>query len=121
MTDAEFVEKLKHLNGTPPGVFDEPELLNLILPGLRADFVLGQRYRRTRQTQLNVPTILFAGNDDEIEPAQIHGWQDAIAEKTDVIPMPGGHFFLHTHLDNLSAALSAQLRRDTSTLAGIAA
>lgn len=121
MSDDEFVEKLRHLNGTPPGVFDEPELLDLILPGLRADFVLGERYRRTRQTLLKTPTVVFAGDDDEIQPMQVRGWQDAIADELEVVPMPGGHFFLHTHLDHLAAALSAQLTRDMGMRAGMAA
>lgn len=40
LKDADFIDRLRQLNGTPKEVFEHPELLPLVLPPLRADFTV---------------------------------------------------------------------------------
>jgi len=55
MSDAELIVELKRLNGTPPGVRASPELLELILPVLRADFQLAAGYQRNPEERRSSP------------------------------------------------------------------
>src|SRR5208283_3536385 len=43
-SDAEFVEALRRLEGTPPEVLDDPDLLRMILPALREDANIYRHY-----------------------------------------------------------------------------
>jgi medium-chain acyl-[acyl-carrier-protein] hydrolase len=42
--DPEFIEELRRLSGTPDEVLEHPELMQLMLPMLRADFEAVQTY-----------------------------------------------------------------------------
>ena len=44
LSDREIVAELDRLGGTPREVIEHPELLTLLLPTLRADFELAERY-----------------------------------------------------------------------------
>ncbi len=44
LPEAEFMEELRCLNGTPKEVLEQPELMELMLPILRADFALCETY-----------------------------------------------------------------------------
>lgn len=114
LSDSEFIERIKSLNGTPPGVFEEPELLKLLLPGLRADFTLCERYSHRPTDMLRVPTTVFFGEYDQIEPHQVRAWQDAIASEIRFESIPGEHFFIHSHLERLTMLVGRQLRRNSN-------
>ena len=45
LPDAAFIQGLIDLGGTPPEILDAPELLALLMPMLRADFALAERYK----------------------------------------------------------------------------
>ena len=47
LPDAELLDELRRLNGTPEEVLDNPDLLQLMLPILRADFEVCQTYSYT--------------------------------------------------------------------------
>lgn len=109
MTDEDFIELLKDLNGTPPGVLADRDLLELVLPGLRADFSLSEDYRYARTGKLAVPTTAIYGEQDEIREDQIHAWQDQIEPKLRFERIDGGHFFIHSHVERLTALVGRQL------------
>ena len=47
-----FIERLRHLDGTPREVLEEPEMMRLMLPLLRADFELSQTSAYTPEPEL---------------------------------------------------------------------
>jgi surfactin synthase thioesterase subunit len=50
MTDAELFEELRSFAGTPAEALNDPELMELMLPTIRADFKLVETYRQPRWT-----------------------------------------------------------------------
>src|SRR5207244_548641 len=52
LPESEFVEALRHLDGTPQEVLQDPELMQLVLPTLRADFALCETYVYTPEAPL---------------------------------------------------------------------
>jgi medium-chain acyl-[acyl-carrier-protein] hydrolase len=109
MPVAEFRDVLKDLNGTPAEVLEDPELFELVLPGLRADFALAENYRFEHSNRLGVPTSVFWGEHDRIEERQIQAWQDQIEHPLRLDRIPGGHFFIHSHVELLTGLIGRRL------------
>lgn len=109
MTDQEFKEVLKDLNGTPPAVLDQPDLFELLLPGLRADFSLPENYEFGWERKLMAETHVFYGEHDEVTEQQIFAWQEQIARPLTFQKIAGGHFFIHSHAEELLASIGSRL------------
>lgn len=107
-----FKQVLRDLEGTPAEVLDDPELFDLMLPGLRADFALSEDYRWSHPGPLEIPTSVYWGEHDRIEEWQILAWQDRISAPMKFERIPGGHFFIHSHQDLLTAHVARRIAED---------
>ncbi|MES2296363.1 MAG: thioesterase domain-containing protein [Pseudomonadota bacterium] len=63
--DSEFIEELKNYNGTPPAVLAHRELMELLLPMIRADFALACDYDYRSGPLLDMPLTVMMGRDDD--------------------------------------------------------
>ena len=76
--DAEFVEELRRLGGTPAEALQSAEVMELLLEGLRADIELCETYSYTAEPPLACPITAFAGEVDEIVRTQdVRRWRVA--------------------------------------------
>ena len=106
----EFIEELRRLNGTPKEVLEQPELLHMILPLLRADFEMVQTYSYMEGPPLTCPIMGFAGmQDEEVDVEDVNAWQAHTSASFRLQKLPGGHFFLHTAQSLLLQILSQRL------------
>jgi surfactin synthase thioesterase subunit len=97
LPDGELIEAIKLYNGTPPEVLDNRELMELLLPLLRADFSLVDNYRYRHGLRLPMALTVLAGNqDDHIDPLQVDGWAKETNSTCDVHWIEGDHFFINT-------------------------
>lgn len=93
--DARFIEALQHYQGTPPEVLQHPELMELALPALRADFQLVFDYQRPDHGLLDVPISLMGGLADPVaSPAEVAAWAEETSAPCSTHWFEGGHFFL---------------------------
>jgi medium-chain acyl-[acyl-carrier-protein] hydrolase len=109
-----FVAALQTLGGTPPEVLDSPELLELVLPLLRADFEVCETYRYQPQPSsvLSCPITVFgAVDDDEAGPLSgLAAWGALTSNTTRLHSVGGGHFgFLASSRSHLVRILSEAL------------
>jgi medium-chain acyl-[acyl-carrier-protein] hydrolase len=96
MTDGELVDELRRLGGTPAAVLDNEELLELLMPSIRADFGLVDSYGFRPEPLLDCPIHVFGGNRDaHTSPAGLQAWSRHTRGPTDVHLFGGGHFFIH--------------------------
>lgn len=110
LPDKELVQKLNGLNGTPREVLEHPELMQVVLPILRADFAICETYQYTNEPPLSSPIYAFGGTkDEEAGPEQLEGWKAQTASRFSLEMIPGDHFFLHTAQERLLAAMSRRL------------
>lgn len=95
-TDTELVEDLRGMGGTPTEVLEDPELLDLLLPVLRADYALCDSFRAAPPTgpPLGCPLTVLGGADDDYTPAELARWADVGNGRFAHHTFPGGHFFL---------------------------
>jgi len=113
MSDIELIAELKRLNGTPPEVLASPELLELVLPVLRADFQLAAGYQRS-QASISGPLHVLAGDDDSLKPADLQVWHRHTQGPFQIDTFPGGHFYIQ---EQEAALLQLIARRLASLLA----
>jgi medium-chain acyl-[acyl-carrier-protein] hydrolase len=98
LPDDAFVNTLvTRYNGIPKAILAEPELMQLFLPTLRADFTLLETYRYIPEAPISQPITIFGGTNDQlVSRDELSAWKDLTTGPTDVHMMPGSHFFLQT-------------------------
>lgn len=94
LPDAQFVAALRDLEGTPEEILNNSELIQWLLPLLRADFRIADQHVAPR-TALNCPLTVLAGTEDEtVSPADAEAWRDLTTIEFDIHWVSGGHFFV---------------------------
>lgn len=97
LPDEEFREKILNLGGTPPEFFEHPELLEILLPMLRADFRISWLFIEHFDTisPLDCDISILNGKEEDFLPEQIDGWSRHTKGKCHFHKFEGGHFFLN--------------------------
>jgi medium-chain acyl-[acyl-carrier-protein] hydrolase len=110
LPDADFVDAVARLDGISPGVRENPELLELALPALRADFVLCERYVCRREGRLDCPITIWGGREDpKVSEQQLLPWRCHTTLETRLRLFPGGHFFIREERSGALRALSEEV------------
>ncbi|MEH1100268.1 thioesterase II family protein [Micromonospora sp. CPCC 205561] len=110
MDDEQLLHRLVAGGGLPAGLLDYPELVELLLPLLRADFDRVDGYRYVPGEPLPMPIVAFSGRDDQsVTREQSEGWREHSAAGFTLHELDGGHFFLNERLPELLAAIGADL------------
>lgn len=98
LPDADFISELRRYGGTPQQVLAHRELLELLLPMLRADFELAAEYHRSPEPRLATPLTVWGGAEDpQPSPRLLTEWRDFTTGDFGLHVVPGGHFFLFAH------------------------
>jgi surfactin synthase thioesterase subunit len=111
LADDAFVTELRRrYDGIPEAVLANPELLELMLPALRADFNAYETYSHASQPAIGVPISAFAGETDlYVRPSEVAEWQQQTEGAFRMRVIPGGHFFLQSERDRVLAAVREDL------------
>jgi medium-chain acyl-[acyl-carrier-protein] hydrolase len=109
-SDAEFVAHLRELGATPAEVFSSPDLLELMLPILRADFRACETSRPGDRSRLHINIAAYGGlGDTDTSRDGLLAWQEETTGECVVRMFPGGHFFVSDHADQVVAMLERDL------------
>lgn len=107
MEDKLLIEELRGLGGTPSAVLDNFELMELLLPTIRADFAACEEYTHLPGEPMPCPIHVFCGTDDPHAPLGLMAeWEMQTTGEFSVTPFTGGHFFLHDNTSEVQAALA---------------
>jgi medium-chain acyl-[acyl-carrier-protein] hydrolase len=107
LPDAEFIEKLRLLQGTPESILGNSELMEMVLPILRADFEILETYVYKQEAILNCPITVFGGlKDEEATLNEIEAWKEMTNAEFSLIAFPEDHFFIHSSQENLLKNIS---------------
>ena len=117
LPEEEFVKELRRLNGTPAEVLDQPELLQLIAPTLRADFKLCETYEHLTRPPLKCSITALGGlYDEDVTREQLEPWREHTSAAFSLKMLPGDHFFLHSSESMLLQILTLELEAVLSGL-----
>lgn len=115
LDDDQFLDLVEQLTGYRHPAFDIPEMRELLLPTLKADFAMYESYQPTSARRLTAPvTALWADQDQLVSRTEAAGWQEATDGAFQLIGMTGGHMYL----SNTARPL---LERIADTVAGVPA
>jgi medium-chain acyl-[acyl-carrier-protein] hydrolase len=113
LPNAEFIDELFRLKGTPPEVLNHPELMQVVLPHLRADFELIETYTYTHEPPMSIPLTAFGGLADlDISRENLEGWRAQTTAAFSLRMLAGDHFYLTSNEELLLSALAKELYRD---------
>ncbi len=112
LPDAAFIERLSGLNGTPKEVFASTELMQILLPLLRADFSIVGTYKYVAQRPLACPIAAFGGlQDAAVQQDALTAWREQSASAFTLRMFAGDHFFLQSNRSALLQALSQEIEQ----------
>lgn len=113
LPDEEFVDRLKQMGGTPEGVLESSELMELFLPLLRSDFQLCETYVYSPDDPLECPISAFGGVEDvRVSEPELAAWSVQTRGRFDLRMFPGKHFFLNSSRGMFLRALSQRLEEE---------
>lgn len=108
-SDQALIASLRRQGGTADEVFDCPELLELVLPVLRADYRVCTSFQ-AQPGLLDMPLHVFGGIDDAMAPAGLTAWRHESTAPVTVDWFAGGHFYLQPQQDALMARIAGYLK-----------
>lgn len=112
LPEPEFSDELRFLNGTPKEVLENRELMELIMPLLRADFELCETYEYEQQTPLDCPISAYGGLQDEcVKCEHLEDWRYETTGPFSLHLFRGDHFFLHESEAIFLRSLRQEMRK----------
>ena len=107
-----FIDEVqRRYQAIPPALLASPEILDLFLPALRADFQLLDGYQSGPVEPLPVPIIALRGQDDPTVDAEAtRAWAAWTSATFAAHTVPGGHFFFDAQRDLIAGMLTRALR-----------
>lgn len=117
LSETEFKQELRRLNGTHASVLENTELMQLLTPILRADFAVLETYVYTQEPPLECPITAFGGlEDQEVNLQELEGWRSLSKNSFQLEMFSGDHFFIHSARSLLLENLAKHLKAPTCTL-----
>jgi len=108
LPDDEFLNSLKEFGSIPNEILQNTELLDILLPVLRADFELIETYKHVPGETLACPIFAFGGNDDpRVSREQVEGWALQTSESFELKYYEGGHFFINMARDSIIGEMAS--------------
>lgn len=97
LPDDAFVAAMGERYGAiPDAIRNEPDVLAMFLPILRADVVVFETYERLTDHRVECPVSVFGGTEDTNPPPDaLAGWSEVTARPVLVDVFPGDHFYLN--------------------------
>jgi surfactin synthase thioesterase subunit len=109
----EFADALAFFGGMPAEVLADKELLEVLLPGIKADFELAAQYRYQPGAPLQIGVTVVTGSaDNHIEPDHVEAWRAECARPPAIHWVPGGHFYFEDDPDLIIDVLRDVVRAD---------
>jgi medium-chain acyl-[acyl-carrier-protein] hydrolase len=112
LPDRDFLKALQALDGIPSEVANFPELIDLLLPTLRADFEAVETYHfRSNEPAVDCPIVAFGGIDDRrVRGGHLKAWARYTSAGFKLQYFPGDHFFLNTSRSAMIASMTTELK-----------
>lgn len=107
----EFIEELRKDYGDHIGhVLESPELREVFIPQIHADFALSEAYRFRAEQPLDCPIIALAGVDeDELETDALNAWSAHTNRSFCSQRFPGDHFFIRESQELVIGAIRQEI------------
>lgn len=109
--DQELMAELRQVPGFPAEVLEHPELMQVLLPIIRADSAVTETYVYREAEPLRFPLTVFASEQDEVIPmATIEPWRKYTRAAFDLKMVDGHHLFIQQQAPQMIRVILEKLR-----------
>ena len=106
-------EMMRDLDEASSAVLDDPDMRELMLPAIRADYHLADSYRPSPSPVLGAPVVAYLGRDDpRVRVWQLRAWAEVTKAAFDLVVFPGDHFYLRSQEAALVGDVARRLGGD---------
>lgn len=115
LPDEEFKECILGIGGTSKEIFESTELCNIFIPVLKADYKIVEEYVYTpdRDYRFSCPITALSGSDDEGTTFdEMLEWKKYTNNEFNCCQFNGGHFFIHSQMENVLELINKSLARN---------
>ncbi|MEM7279368.1 MAG: alpha/beta fold hydrolase, partial [Pseudomonadota bacterium] len=113
----EFIHELRETyDGVPDQLLNEPEILELLLPVVRADLQVLDHYQYSAGDPLACPISVFGGTEDNfVQESQLREWAMQTDAEFQQQMFAGNHYYLNTQTEALLGTIRDALKRHLGT------
>jgi len=112
LSDSELIEELREYGDAPPQVLANAELMELLLPMVRADFSVNETYIYAHEPPLPIPIVALGGERDSAVPQdKLEAWREQTSMEFFCRIFPGDHFYLKPQQSELISLVKETLTR----------
>jgi len=114
LSDPDLIDEVcRRYNGIPDEVRRNRDLVDIILPTLRADFSANETYVYKEEKPLDCPISCFGGlQDTSATHEELVAWKEHTTRSFQVTMFPGNHFYIHDARVALLKAIAGDLKED---------
>ncbi len=108
LPDAAFIKQQmdRYPGGISPAVLAEPDLVEMLLPILKADTKMFETYQYLPGAALACPIYAMAGEEDtQCPPSAMAGWENETSGSFAAETVAGNHFFINNAVDRVRATI----------------
>src|SRR5262245_43890923 len=114
LSDADLIAELRQAPGFPTEILEHAELMQVLLPIIRADSAVTETYIYPRSDPLRFPLTAFASERDELIPmAAIEPWHKHTSAAFDLKLVDGNHLFIQQQAPQMIRVILDKLRSGT--------
>ncbi|GAB3833043.1 thioesterase II family protein [Dactylosporangium cerinum] len=109
-SDDGLIAEIRALDGTNSSMLHDDELVRMILPAVRADYRAIESYVCAPEAVIARPIVAILGTEDpRVSLSDAQAWESHTTGKFDLHTLPGNHFYINGHLDELRALVRSGL------------
>ena len=110
LPETEFIEAMnQRYQGIPDEILVHPDVLELLLPALRADVEALETYQ-PQGAPIRSATYVFGGSlDRAVSRADLEAWREEVEGPCRIRVFPGDHFYIEAQRIDLLAEISTTL------------
>lgn len=111
----QFIDGVRRYFEPPHDGWTIAELVEIVLPILRADLTMCDMYRYRSEAPLDCPIIALSGDRDHSVPVDdVAAWREQTTGYFEMNTFQGGHFFINDHLAEVQRKVLTLLEPDSS-------
>ncbi|KUN27790.1 hypothetical protein AQJ11_14320 [Streptomyces corchorusii] len=112
MTDAQWIQEITRYSTFDPELLDDSAVLDLIVPVLRADYLMLARHAPEPRA-VSCPLLAIGGADDAwVRAEHLESWAAYTAADLTTRTLPGGHFYFRDDLTRVIELIHTVLDGD---------
>ncbi len=111
MADKTFIKKLNELGGMAGEVLQNQDLVDLVLPILRADIEMLNTIRYTEEKPLDCSITSLGGiSDKRVSRDDAEAWNKHTSNEFDLKMIPGKHLFMNSHQNQVINIINQEVK-----------